>query len=538
MKQSAYYTLATLLFAIITVSCHDDNQGGPETLNELTAHPGAYRVQVVFDAPQDALKGRVFYNKGEYKDFDIQSDVHPQTLIIDSLQEGEQIIRVITYDANGRYSDPKGVKTTIYGNSYSTSLEARQLLTLNTLSPTSVELNFETNKREDAIGIRVVYMKTTGTLDSIFVANDVSKITVKDIDLNKDYYFYTVFKPATDCIDEFCTFKVNAREVAMKRFEKEHWQIAGISSETNGHEGTRVIDNDINSFWLTSPNSMPHTMTVDMQSEKMFSGFKIVQVQNPGTIWFSKDYRFDISNDNETWETISEGALLATCYKQSIDFGKSVVARYCRLTILNSYASGVTAAQIAEFDLFNEENVSGENGLSVPELVNAKIPFKGDGSDLFAAVGAGRMQKVADWIHSPNAYISFDNTVGTLSPWAAPVWGVSGVSNGKIYQTLELLPGNYTLKVDMGSESGKNACEMYGVAAVGSNLPDIADIAGGALGSDKLSDYPNTPRNINFTVKTASKVSLGIVYNLNNVYGTTGIPWSYLNVNGFTLMAH
>lgn len=534
MRHIAY--LVSLLFALTIASCHDENSGGPEKVRELTVIPGANRAQIEFAAPDGAVTSRVFYNKGDYKDFTIDPSKQKQSWLLDSLPEGEQIFRVVTYNSKGNLSDPKGVKTTIYGNSYQASLEPRTLLSLSTLSPTSVELIFDGNKREDALGIKVSYVNLTGEKDSILFERDLTTITLKNIDLSKDYYFCTVFKPISNCLDEFETSKINAKEVALKRFEKEKWSVAAVSDEANSHEGAKLIDNDILSFWHSQPTAMPHWVAIDMQSEKLFTGFHIVQAQEPGATWFSKDYRFEISQDNNTWEVVSEGSLKANCYKQSVSFGKSVRARFYRLTILNGYADDAKAAQMAEIDLFNDENVSGENGGTVPALVNASIPYQGDGSDLFPSVGAGRMQKVTGWTHSSNAYITLDTAANILGPWCAPVWGIGAVSNGKIYQTLDLMPGNYVLRIDVGAMSSTGAAEMYGVVATGTTLPDydVVTTSSDALGYNKLTDHVSSAQNIRFVVKTASKITLGIVYNLYNTY-PGGAPWSYQNINGFTL---
>lgn len=306
-----------------------------------------------------------------------------------------------------------------------------------------------------------------------------------------------------------------------------------------GKEGARLFDNNVLTDWQSKPAGMPHWITVDMQLEKIFSGFTIVQSQAPKDMNFCKDFRFEVSNDNTNWETVKEGRLKAYSYKQTFSLDKPVTARYYKITILNAYETSTASVQIAEIDLFNDLKTSGTNGADMPALKNARAPFKGDGSDLFPNVGAGRMQKVADWTHSSNVRISLDNTENLFSPWCAPVWGAAAINNGKMYQTLDLLPGKYVLKVDVGRVSSDNCAEMYGVIATGTTLPDynVVTTATQTLGQEKISDHLGVTRTIPFTVNTASKVSVGTVFNLRDMYAVNGTPWTFMTIRGFTLAA-
>lgn len=528
---------AFLLPTLLITGCSEKDINQPQQVNDLVALPGNHRTRVEFKTPTDAVSGKIFYNKGQFQEITIDTEKPVQSILIDSLREGEQVLRVVTINSSGAISDPKGFKTMVYGEAYQESLIARNLLKLEALSSTSLKMTFDELNRDDATGVRISYMNTSGEKDSVFVRNSESTVLIKDIDLAKDYFFYTVYLPTQNCIDEFSTKHVNAKELRKMKLEKNLWLVRESSDELSGHGASQLIDNDINTYWCSQSTAMPHWVTLDMQSEKIVNGMNIVQVQNPGDNWFSKQFRLEVSKDNSHWETVIEGKLRANAYKQAVPFVKSVSGRYFKLTILDNYSPSSKTVQIAEIDLYNEEYVSGENGLMLPALTNAKAPFKGDGSDLFPAVGAGRMQKVAGWIHNKNAYITFDNAVKALSPWCAHVWGIGEVKNGIVYQTLDLLPGDYFFSIDVGASTATNAAEVYGVAAMGKELPDMSAIKSSpnTLGYEKVSEHLGSVRNIKFTVKKQGMVSVGIVYNLYSVYDTTQVPWSTINLNGFAV---
>ena len=536
MKRILYFVLPAVLVAM-TVGCRDDKNDAPAMVSSLNAFPGHNRALVEFATPEGAVSGRVFYGAGKFKNFTIDQSAARQKILLSQLPEGEQVIRVVTYNSAGNNSDPKGVKVTVYGTSYSSNLKNRTLLTLKRVSASSIRIDFDENKREDELGVRVFFVNLSGSNDSVFIDRSLKSVTVKDINLTKPYYFCTVYKPAPTCIDEFVTSKIDAKEASMKIFTKDDWIIAGVSDELTGKEATKLFDNNVLTDWQSKPTAMPHWVAVDMQLEKIFSGFSVVQSQDPKELGFSKDFRFEVSNDNVNWETVKEGRLKAYSYKQTFHLDKPVTARYYKLTIRNAYNAGTTSAQLAEIDLFNDLKASGTNGTDMPTLKNARAPFKGDGSDLFPGAGAGRMQKITDWTHSSNVKISFDITESLFSPWCAAVWGVPAVNNGKMYQTLDLLPGLYLLKIDVGKVSSNNCAEMYGVVATGTTLPDynVVTTATETLGQDKLSDHLGVTRTIPFTVKTPSKVTIGTVFNLRNMYPVDGTPWTYMTIRGFTL---
>ncbi len=550
MKKIGFLLLTVMFFAAMFTACQEDDANAPALVTDLMAYAGKNRAKVEFRIPQDAVSGKIFYGKGKYNMFSVVDTATVQNVIVPDLPEGEEILRLVTFNADGLVSDPKAVNVNVYGENYQSGLKSRQLINQSTISPTSIQLSFEAAD-EGEVAVRLVFTNTSGAKDSIMMSNSQTSIIVNDINLNEAYYYYSVFKPESDAIDEFLATLVDVKEAAMLNFEKDKWIIAEFSDEEPGEDGQwalahYIIDNNVATFWHSEINAssaqMPHWITVDMQAEKKFSGFNFIQTQEMGEQGLAKGFKFEISNDNSTWTNVMEGEFTTSRYIQNFTFAEPVIARYFKITILSGY-NDVFWSQIAEIDLFNEVNVSGENGEEAPTeilLVNAKQPFQGDGSDLFPAVGAGRMQKVVGWTHNENAYISFDNTVNTLTVFSAAVWGVSDVSNGKIYQTVNLQPGDYTLKIDAGNTTDPTCADVYGVIAIGDTLPDydVVTSATEVLGYSDLIANQLMINSISFTITSASSVTLGIVYNTHSIYETLGIPWSDMHINGFELLIH
>lgn len=536
MKNIIYLFTILLISVIVGVGCTEEGVTPPSVVGELIAHPGKNRAKVEFQAPAESVSGKVFYGSGKFQEFIVDKAESTQSVIVEELPEGEVTLRVVTLNDQGETSDPKGVKVTVYGENYQKDLINRRLLSQRTISPTSIEMFFD-NANPEEVGVRVLFTNLSGTSDSVMMAVENKSIVIDNINLSETYYFYTVYKPTVNFIDEFTASRVDAKEAAMKNFEKEVWTIAAVSGEDPARTGGNVIDNAAGTAWHSADGSMPHWVVVDMQSEKKFDGFHFVQAQEPGEIGFARSFTFEVSADNENWSVVTEGRFRANSHKQTFKFTESVVSRYFKITILDNHGQA-SRAQIAEIDLFNDLNVSGTNGVNLPVLVNAKQPLQGDGSDLFPLVGAGRFQKLVGWTHSDNAYISYDSSGGTFSVWSAPVWGLALVANGKIYQTLDILPGSYVLNIDAAHTTSPDCVDMYGLIANGTTLPDynVVTSSSEVLGFSDLVANQRTVNAIPFTVETATKITIGVVYNTHDIFEATGTPWSDMNINSFELL--
>ena len=121
MKRIIYFVLSAVL-VVINVGCRDDKNNAPAMVSSLNALPGHNRTLIEFATPEGAVSGRVFYGAGKFKDFAIDKSAERQKVLLEQIAEGEQIIRVVTYNSSGNNSDPKGVKVTVYGANYSSNL--------------------------------------------------------------------------------------------------------------------------------------------------------------------------------------------------------------------------------------------------------------------------------------------------------------------------------------------------------------------------------------------------------------------------------
>jgi hypothetical protein len=136
-----------------------------------------------------------------------------------------------------------------------------------------------------------------------------------------------------------------------------------------------------------------------------------------------------------------------------------------------------------------------------------------------------RVGQLAGWTHSPANIVSFDGTrstgVGSITMFAYPVTGanVGHVTNGKVYQTVNLGPGVYTLKFVLNGWDGNSGVDAYGVVTTQTTLPDYNNVLTDAnvLGQVKLSALPPPPAQfITFTLSASTDVTLGWVYNTFN----------------------
>ena len=522
-----------LCLAALAIGCGEKETPAPQPVGDLKAYPGRNAAKVEFSVASDVRSGKIFYASGSFDEFTVSDPGAVQSVVVRGLPEGENIIRVVTMNADSVYSDPRGVKVLVYGDSYLKKLSNRVLKDQKFISASSIELMFG-EALADETELRVFFTTTSGVQDSVLLSTGQTTIGLNDIDLGKDYRYCSVFKPTADFIDEYVTEKVSIPDLNKKKFWKNIWRIKAVSSEDSQMKAANLIDNQVNSVWRSQGVSGPHWIVVDMQGPKLYDGFIVVQAQelkNGGG--FSRRYVFESSDDGSAWNMVQDGRLRAHGYRQKIVFKHSVTSRYFRITVQDSYDDAIP--QLAELDLFNDTGTSGQNGLNIPMLVNAKPPFQGDGSDRFPAVGAGRMQRLTGWTHNAAANISYDKATGFFSIFSAAVWGCPSVTNGKIYQSLDLLPGKYVLKVDVGNTTNPACTDAFGIITKADTLPDFQNVETDrdVVGSADLDAHAQSMVTIPFALGSPSKVAIGIVYNTYNIYPTT--IWSDLSFKSFVV---
>ncbi|MDR1155864.1 MAG: Ig-like domain-containing protein [Bacteroidales bacterium] len=164
-------------------------------------------------------------------------------------------------------------------------------------------------------------------------------------------------------------------------------------------------------------------------------------------------------------------------------------------------------------------------------LVNAKRPFQGE-NVIIPALGE-RMQQLVGWTHNPSWLVSYttDNSTSMII-FSAPAWSLSHADNGKVYQTVTLQSGSYTLAfVGVGSPNNSSV-EAYGVITTAETLPDLAEVTTDSrvLGYSELSAASGR-HEIPFTLSGASSVTIGWVY---STFDNADI-WSNMYMDGMEL---
>jgi hypothetical protein len=93
-------------------------------------------------------------------------------------------------------------------------------------------------------------------------------------------------------------------------------------------------------------------------------------------------------------------------------------------------------------------------------------------------------------------------------------WGAPGISNGKVYQVVNLPPGKYNFEgsIDWYHQSSKN--DVYLMAVNGTNgLPDVSNL-GAAFAYKKVDNGSNVK--MEFTVTQPTTFSLGLLLDMSN----------------------
>ena len=132
-----------------------------------------------------------------------------------------------------------------------------------------------------------------------------------------------------------------------------------------------------------------------------------------------------------------------------------------------------------------------------------------------------------DWNITPNLRNQVNNTVGGwkdeqyeqykgLIHFESQDWGGPGFENGKVWQTPTLQPGTYEFTVFYLRGNTADDQYIHLAAALGSELPDRADMETRALAWKHLLPSDQGRENsIRFTVTQAGPVSLGLVVTIS-----------------------
>jgi len=147
---------------------------------------------------------------------------------------------------------------------------------------------------------------------------------------------------------------------------------------------------------------------------------------------------------------------------------------------------------------------------------------QGDLVDVTDHSNTDRYYELAGWIASDdclaNGNLDYNGYWGYQGQGAIGIFQASGsavpVENGKLYQTIQLDPGYYELKVNY--IESQSAAVAYVVANLGTSLPDLDKVETDALAFLSIPMYKDISwsdpmLSIKFTITTTSTVSLGFV---------------------------
>lgn len=130
-----------------------------------------------------------------------------------------------------------------------------------------------------------------------------------------------------------------------------------LGASTDIKEQVSAFDGDPNTFWLAGDQKSERKnqeLSVNFPKAVPFSGLVIMPRQNhrdhEGDI---REYAVSISNDGKNWTEIKRGSLVSTFDPQRILFGKTVNAKYLKLTSLSGFGNDKTTA-IAELAIIYE----------------------------------------------------------------------------------------------------------------------------------------------------------------------------------------
>lgn len=530
------YHIILILALVAICGCQQKETPAPDPVGDLKAHPGIGRVMLEFTTPENAVSGKVYYNSGTVKKFFVDPTAPVQVVEVDGLTAGENTLRVVTQDISGRESLPKGIVVDVYGESfYPGALPNRKFVKMREISGDSIEITFEKGGEEESYVV-VVYSDFAGQLQETTVAPDQTTVKIEGADLDLPVTYYTVYKPTEDFLDEYVSNAVNVQDAALMQLDKSLWLMTA-TGEASDAPLAKVVDGSAKTSWRAAAAG-DQTITIDMQGIKLFSGVILSQGWDFDAGTMAGHVAVDVSDDGNNWENVLDKKFLHTCFAQEFPFAKGIKAQYLRITL--SYPMDSRPIQLGEIDLYNDLfNTCVDEIQTMPKLINGTLPIQGDGSeDLGTAVGVGRMQRAVGWNTSDNTIITTDTAVGGLCIFSANAWGIPDVTNGKVWQTVDLMPGYYSLDWEIGSITDNRGVDAYGVVAKGFALPDL-DVAtsdASVVASAFLNNYKASTCKMEFDLREPTTITVGWVFSTHDLYVITGsIPWSDLYINSIEL---
>ena len=127
-----------------------------------------------------------------------------------------------------------------------------------------------------------------------------------------------------------------------------------ISGEGNAEN---IVDGDVNTIWHSqygvTLTKYPHSLTVDLGRTVDAEGVSIWQ-RPYGVNGNVKDFKFEVSEDGKTWNTVVAGAMKGGSGEQRFKFAKSLRVKFWRFTGLNEH-NGNEFASLGEVSIIEKK---------------------------------------------------------------------------------------------------------------------------------------------------------------------------------------
>lgn len=185
-------------------------------------------------------------------------------------------------------------------------------------------------------------------------------------DIHSDVFTETIFLPYGGIVKALAFHPVEEvnSEISTAQFDicSVKWKIHKVSSEQadNLEQGSKAIDGDENTNWITrwTPDSPkhPHFISIDLGEELNLKGFTYTPRKGKTINGTIKAYSFSISLDGKNWEEVIGGKfdnIKNNPVKQSINFGKTVKAKFIKLIAL-SEVNGNPWASVGEIGIITK----------------------------------------------------------------------------------------------------------------------------------------------------------------------------------------
>ena len=155
--------------------------------------------------------------------------------------------------------------------------------------------------------------------------------------------------------------------------DKSGWKVIDYSSQQPGNDAYKVIDGSTSTFWHTqysySVAPAPHYITIDMGSSQTIKGFLSTPRMDGSTNGLIRNYKFQVSDDNKKWSTVSSGSWLPYCTE--VDFSPRT-CRYIKLVCTEG-----TYASMAELDVVKvNDSATGIEGVKADVDSNGEKQIK------------------------------------------------------------------------------------------------------------------------------------------------------------------